>query len=180
MHRQVETLLSASAIGGLGAWLSASAIFQLQGDRLLRLRRFDFLDLVPQWTFFAPNPGVLDYHLLRRYRLKDGTLTRWKEVRLVEERRITHMVWGPNKRQEKGMIDAVSGLLMLKRFGAPPTVVQSSVPYQTFLNLVRHLPRTDGLEGAKEVQFLISTSDGYEFKEEPVMLFVSSLHEVRA
>ena len=43
------------------------------------INRFNGLHVIPRWTFFAPNPGVRDYHLVIRERYRDGRLTDWKK-----------------------------------------------------------------------------------------------------
>lgn len=156
----------------LGGWWIVSAICQLPFERFERIRLWDPWNLIPQWTFFAPNPGIYDTHLLYRSQLSNGTFTEWAEVTLLEPRRQIHAVWNPNSRQEKVLFDAISELKGLAEHFSPVSL-QTSIPYLTLLNFTSNLPR---LQEAVGTQFLIVESSGIELEEEPSMLFLSGLH----
>jgi hypothetical protein len=79
----------ASMTGVLVVWFVLSVLEQLR--TILRtspgptLRVLDgclqaVSPLLPRWTFFAPNPGTVDYHLCYRHRLANGEFTHWQEV----------------------------------------------------------------------------------------------------
>ena len=49
----------------LTIWFVLSALNQIDPIST-RLAPYDPLGLLPRWTFFAPHPGIYDYHLLYR------------------------------------------------------------------------------------------------------------------
>ncbi|OZM72834.1 hypothetical protein CFN78_13385 [Amycolatopsis antarctica] len=135
---------------------------------------------IPDWRFFAPNPGIHDHHLLMRDKLADGTVTGWQEYSKVEERTLLHSVWHPHRRAEKAVFDTSAELLrFIGQHGhlsgnADPTV-QLSVPYLTLLS---HLTSRKHHPEAVQTQFLIAVSGGYEVEDEPTMVFLSEFHSV--
>ena len=86
----------------LGTWFVLSAINQFDFPTVRRYRSFDRYHLLPMWTFFAPNPGVHDYHLVAR--TADGA---WEEVDIVDDRRWWNFLWNPSKRTNKVVSDIV-------------------------------------------------------------------------
>lgn len=163
----------------LGGWLGLS----VAGQKLFRApERRTWWDrlylLIPDWRFFAPHPGIHDYHLLYRDELDDGSLTPWKEITSVEERRLTHAFWHPHRRVEKCVFDIAKELT---RFIAenqddparPVESVQVSVPY---LTLLAHVTEQPHARATTCTQFLVSTSAGYDEDDAPRAIFLSALH----
>lgn len=74
---------------------------------LMYINRFNIL---PIYTFFSPNPGKVDSHLLYRDNLVNQDNTDWKEVVTIVKRPSHHFIWNPNKRVNKLVIDALSEL----------------------------------------------------------------------
>ncbi|HEV2371111.1 MAG TPA: hypothetical protein VGS19_02985 [Streptosporangiaceae bacterium] len=134
---------------------------------------------IPVWTFFGPNPGVHDNHLLYRHELPSGSLTPWQEVEPPRGRRLTHMVWNPGARQNKAITDAVGYLAMLASDlgkAGQDNAIHNTSAYQTLLTFVtNHQPHPPQ---ARAVQFLIARSTGCEETEEPRLLFVSDTHDL--
>lgn len=168
----MRSLYGYLAVAVLGGWLIASAVGQLPVERFQRLRRWDPGNLIPEWTFFAPNPGIHDAHLLYRDLLEDGTLTEWREIPLLEPRIYAHTVWNPNSRQEKAVFDAISELKIRSAYTDQKSL-QVSVPYLALLNFVSSLFHE---EGANATQYLVAESTGIDLTEEPSMVFLSNLH----
>lgn len=105
----------------VGFWLIVTVVYNLPGVTA-RLGRWDWLSLLPIWTFFAPNPGRSDLIFLARDQLPDGTYTRW---RAVNRSAVVHVrgVWNPDKRGQKLITDAAAEVLY---FGGSPAVVRST------------------------------------------------------
>lgn len=169
-----------TALYGLFAtWFTATVVGQKLYRDQTKLSRWDRLHLViPDWRFFAPNPGVHDHHLLMRDRTADGEVTGWREISSVEQRTVLHALWHPHRRAEKTVFDATAELLRyIGQHGritghADPTV-QLSVPYLTLLSYVssrRHHP------DAAQTQFVIAISGGFDEDDEPMMVFLSEWH----
>lgn len=173
----IARLLSGTA---LATWFAASVLAQHPFRRDTWFERVDRLGLfVPDWRFFAPNPGIHDYHFLYRDRLDDGATTDWTEIGHVEDRAVRHLVWHPHRRVEKTFFDLAAEILkFIAEAGRSGTALMVSVPYTTVLNYVdrqcRHHERATG------IQFLIAASGGYDEEEEPTMIFLSETHPLAA
>lgn len=132
--------------------------------------------IVPDWRFFAPNPGMWDNHLLFRDELDDGTVTSWKEVNPTRNRFWVHILWYPDRRDEKALFDLVGAIAVntIDPAFTNPRDLQVTTPYLMLLNYVSHRQRHH--PHAKATQFLISRSAGREESEKPLALFLSSVH----
>ncbi|WP_039737341.1 hypothetical protein [Saccharomonospora halophila] len=163
----------------LGTWFGLTVV----GQKLYRDQRrqtvWDRLYLlIPDWRFFAPNPGIHDHHLLLRDRLTDDSLTEFREVSRVRERTLLQALWHPHRRAEKTIFDSVAELLRYVgqhgegRRGPDPSL-QLSVPY---LTLLAYVTAREHHPDAVRTQFLIAISGGYETEDEPTMVFLSEWH----
>lgn len=137
--------------------------------------------VLPDWRFFAPDPGVFDHHLLIRTFATDGSAGTWREIGEVNARKLIHAVWHPEQREEKSLFDVVSELLRFierhRKNGMSSQElsqrIQLSVAYLTLLNYATScVEETD----VKDLQFMIAISGGYE-EEEPEIVFVSERHD---
>ena len=171
-----------AVISAMCAILGLTVVKQLRDQswaaKLLKVRPID--GLVPDWRFFAPNPGRHDAHLLYRFCLDDEQVSAWREVALLETRKFSHCIWMPTCRQEKVVADAASGIMELSQSDAIQNDSKSlldaaeiSVPYNLLLNCVLDVPRP---EGAKGVQFLLINSAGNDLSEQPKGSFISFFH----
>lgn len=121
----------------LSAWFAVTVFCQFPG-RSVR----DRLALVPRWTFFAPNPGEWDYHLVfRDYDEGASPLMSWTEIDEHVQRSPLNALWNPGKRYRKAVIDCCQLCLPYRnRLEA----IRTSVPYLALLNVVMAQPRYDG------------------------------------
>lgn len=98
-----------------------------------RFRPFSSIDafhVIPRWTFFAPNPGIRDYHLVIRDRCRDGRTSGWKSVPIYSARPRFGYLWHPQKRSSKIMNDAIQSIkLLLKRENVGATGLPFTMPY---------------------------------------------------
>ncbi len=168
-------------------WLIVSAANQRKNTRrwVSRITNVDICGLVPIWTFFAPNPGDSDTHLLFRDRDHDGRTTCWREVRLAG-RRWFFDLWSPARRIHKAIVDVAYDLSRPDDPGpdAPATAdgfltVNKkrvlSFPYLLILNYVSSLP---GDFGAAERQFAIARTPGMQGRSQPHVMLVSAFHRL--
>ncbi|HWW62566.1 MAG TPA: hypothetical protein VN181_14430 [Thermoanaerobaculia bacterium] len=157
----------------LFAWLLLSALMQIRVDVLQRWRRFDVLHLIPQYNFFAPVPGMNDFHVLYRDCLPDGAATDWAEITAIAPRHWWNAVWHPHRRQRKAIFDVTTTFAKeLQLYGAEK--VPLSVPYLLLLNYVS---AQDHRPAATSTQFLLMMSyGGHEAAKEPDVMFLSTLH----
>ncbi|MFB9688298.1 hypothetical protein [Amycolatopsis plumensis] len=164
-------------VGGLlGSWFVATALSQDPFRKFPGARRYDPSGaVVPDWRFFAPRPGMHDYHLLFRDELPDDSVTEWREILPVEQRVPRHFVWYANRRAEKVLGDSVVGIIgFSKEADRKKEDIQLSISYLTLLNYLTYQEKHH--PDAKRTQFLIAASAGYDETEEPMMMFLSNLH----
>ncbi|MFG1945693.1 hypothetical protein [Nonomuraea sp. NPDC048826] len=165
--------------GLLGTWFALSFVKQ-DPTRKLKLDWIDKIDgngmLLPDWRFFAPNPGMWDNHLLYRDELDDGTVTPWKEVLSTSDRFWLHILWYPDRRDEKALFDLVGQIArtVVDPEFTRPRDIQVTTPYLLLLNYVIH--RQPHHRHAKNTQFFISRSTGRDDSEQPLALFLSNVH----
>jgi len=129
-------------VGVLMLWLIGSVILQFGPTWFSFIERHDLFMLLPRWTFFAPTPGMSDYHLLYRDQLEDGRLSEWVEIPITEERKLYSFLWNPEKKSKKVLSDVVASLLQLSQLGIrESTALMFSLPYLILLNVVVHHDR---------------------------------------
>jgi hypothetical protein len=132
MFVQLQPVLSAICIAGLAVWLVLTIANQFNFRWMQWVRGVDFMLLLPRWTFFAPNPGLSDFHLSYRTIAADGTPSPWEEIDLIAKRTLRSAVWNPDKRVTKAVIEAVAFLAPLSR--TQPERVADSPPYRCLVN----------------------------------------------
>lgn len=165
-----------------GVWFVLSTFGQFQNSWSDRLRRLDRLQLLPIWTFFAPNPGNSDYHIIVRDRRYDGSVGNWRDALPISPVTLLSGVWNPEKRKQKVLVDAVSSIVELL---APQSVraldaisqervLMVSSPYLVLLNLVVHCVPHDS--NATESQFAVIERRGFGKEAQPTVLFRSPFH----
>lgn len=184
------------ATGSRIAWSTFFAgwfLASVAGQKLWRAQRtrskWDRLHMMlPDWRFFAPDPGVYDHHILVRVTSESGLKSSWKEITDVGERRLRHTLWHPEQRKEKAVFDVCAELFRYversRAEGSERTDfekrVQMSVAYLTLLSYASARAAITGpfddLE--RRVQFMITISGGYD-EEQPEMVFVSEQHPLR-
>lgn len=103
----------------LGLWFLATVLTQLTtwpgapksvAAVVDWFQQYDLFAVVPNWNFFAPNPGTTDYHLLYRDRLDGGDFSMWREIATAKQSGLLRGIWNPRKRQSKVISDVVSAL----------------------------------------------------------------------
>lgn len=173
----VRRAVGSAAIGGLASWFAVSTVTQLPAIRR-HVDRFDTSGmLLPSWRFFAPWPAMHDLDLLVRDLLPDGSVTPFRDVTVVAERRWHHSVFHSNRRHEKGVFDVCQATLQLAGKW-PLHRLQLSLPYLTILNWVTH--GCGHHPDAVRTQFLIGRSAAFDETVEPDFLFASDFHDLRA
>ena len=131
------------------------------------------LSITPTWSFFAPIPGMHDYHLMFRTTSKQGEVTDWREVQSLKNKRKPHtFLWNPDKKFLKSLNDLVQGLLAFSRGANHESQIHLSIPYLHLLNYISTLSFDTT---AEKVQFMILSSSRMS---EHKVLFVSSNHRI--
>jgi hypothetical protein len=158
--------------GIFGSWILLSVLVYVPKLQTF-IRRWDWFALIPEWRFFAPNPGQHDYHLLYRDKLRDGSITDWTELTPTKERPWWGFVWNPGKRGNKALFDAVATLA--KHMTAGDQSMELSIPFLTLLNYVASVPRPSASE---YTQLLVLASHGSPSRKDPELFFLSGYHSL--
>lgn len=160
---------------GFAFWLLVSALYQTKRFAWVqRLKHRDFFALIPAWSFFAPNPGTTDVHLLYRDKLADGTVTHWKQVQC--ETTLLRGIWNPHKRLQKGISDMTSDLQRYASRNAKHA--ERVLIYPSFLALLNFVSQQPHTATAAEAQFTIARSFGQHSQQDVQVQFVSNFHRV--
>ena len=145
-----------------------------------KIRKYDYLNIIPTWTFFAPNPVKHDYHLLYRNK-ENNNVSKWKEVPLIKKKNNFSFIWNPERRIKKSLLAIANSLgLEIRNYKKlhdklpNASYLVSSVAYQTCLNIVLEAPISKKVER----QFMIVQSKGMITDEKPEIILISLFHKI--
>lgn len=170
------TTARACLYGVLGGWFALTVGQQFK-KRPRVLNKVDPGNVVlPVSTFFAPQPGTTDAHLLVRHELADGGRTHWAEVPISRRRTLRDMLWHPHRRREKVLFDVQNDLTVLAGRPDDREYIHLTVPYLSLLNFVSH--QQEAPADARRVQFMLVASGGNDHSDEPRTDFVSDFHDL--
>ena len=136
------------------------------------LDRFPILmSLIPSWSFFAPIPGMHDYHLLYREIDDQEQVQDWKEAFSIEEKRnLLAFIWHPEKKRLKALIDMVQDLIRFCTISNEETQICLAIPYLHILNYISALKYE---KNTTKIQFMIL---GWSRLQDYKVEFVSNTH----
>ena len=161
----------AAFVAFLSLWFVLSVFNQLLGRRVPALQRWDLLQLLPLWNFFAPRPGVTDYYLVYRDKDDAGHLGPWRLVVPAERRRWTSFHWKPHKLGRKVLSDVVQAHAGYQHAADPSVML--SVPYLTCLRMALEA----GALGDNHVrQFVLAQKKGLIATDTLMPILVSDFH----
>jgi hypothetical protein len=182
-------MLASALAAILVIWFVLSALNQINPVST-RFAPYDPLGLLPRWTFFAPHPGIYDYHLL--YRECDSLETQlgtpqmvdaakhlvgpWMQIPDICPGLTRFILWNPQRRVTKTITDIVAGLTML-RLDHPDLGdgVQFTSYYWLLLHLIQRQSRREG-----QRQFALIQSHGFPPERKSGVFFISNFHPVGA
>ncbi len=154
------------------AVILATAFSQHPNRAFDRFRRFDRIGFwLPNWRFFAPEPAMADYHILHRVLDADDDVSPWIETHVIAPRKLSHVLWFPDRRVDKGVFDATSELLGLLPHGE--ATVLASPAYQLMVGFVRARIDREPHPPLSGFQFLIARAGGYDPEMEPEEMLTS-------
>jgi hypothetical protein len=169
-----EQIYVVFAVGVLALWLVCSIILQFNPPWFSFIERYDSLMLLPRWTFFAPRPGMSDYHLLYRDYSEDGSPSTWVEIPITEERKPFSWIWNPEKKSKKVLSDVVASLVQLRDIENIALVL--SLPYLILLNVVVHHGE---IQAGVKRQFVLVEKFRNEDGSKIQLVLVSASHPLR-
>ncbi|CAN5195014.1 hypothetical protein BH09BAC6_BH09BAC6_08750 [soil metagenome] len=157
-------------------WFFATIINQFNYDWVSKIRERDILHLLPRWTFFAPNPGTSDYHILFRQMDNDNNVSEFYEFPIHGRKHFFSFLWNPKKRVKKTILDLsvdFSRLLNLEKINEDN--IKLSFTYLVFLNFFSSIKKDPD---TKYIQFAVVVTKGYIQYEAPYLLICSEFHHV--
>jgi len=156
-----------------GVWFLLTIAFQRKNAVSARIGRFDQLNLIPRWSFFAPDPGASNYHFVYRSRGNETSATPWHELNLCPRGRL-FVLWNPRKRYREGMIELFQLLALSSREHSAERL-QFTAPYIILLEVARK--RLEGSLLPREFyQFALVESRGPSGASAPLVRFYSLTH----
>lgn len=163
----------------LGFWFALSVLNQFRRGYYIRpFKKRDLFGLIPIWTFFAPNPGRTDLHVLVRDIHENGT-TPWRELeagRAKPNPIMPRLLWNPEKRISKMHGDWASSVMRLMGTrGRRRKTMMLSLPY---LLLVRSASFSEPDFRARARQFALARSPGPAGIHKTQVILVSSPHHL--
>jgi hypothetical protein len=171
----MEAIWTCAVATLLGLWLGASVIHQLSPAWWQRLARRDSLSLLPGWSFFAPNPGCEDTHVVYRDQC-DGRWSEWRALTAPPTGTRWRWFWQPQRYTRKAAADLANGLRRSAgRYRDAPRASLLSNAYVALLQWVSSQPADLGVSHR---QFAILTSSGFDRQQELAMLFLSEAHSL--
>jgi len=162
----------------LGMWALLSIVAHIPSFPASKFKLLVDLGLIPDWSFFAPNPPKGDFVILYRDKLYDENLTNWVEVRKPLKNEKISWIWNPNKRINKSIFDIISQLLSVwnelrkmeaSDFDKTQNLIYS-MPYLILLNYVFNMINNPL---SMERQFAILSSSGSKHE----IVFTSNFHK---
>lgn len=176
--KEFTVLYQAIVAGIFITWILATCVCQFKETKLSSwLKKFDTFSLIPLWTFFAPNPGTKDYHLLYREKSRNGEVSDWIEIDIQENRRFWSFLWNPRKRTKKVLSDIIQGLVpMIPSSKKKSNSIMLSLPYMLVLNVVGLQKAQTGDHDSR--QFVLAESEGYANDAPPNLILLSPYHPV--
>lgn len=131
--------------------------------------------LLPQWNFFAPNPGTYDFHLVYRVKSSNG-ISAFREVPLHHREYLISAFWNSEKRLKKVLFDLVIDLAAsTAAMGSGKGAIKTSFSYIALLNFLTGVPKGPD---AESIQFAIMSSTGFLEFEKPTMILCSAFHHL--
>jgi hypothetical protein len=159
----------------LGGWALATLACQHPSREFERLRVRDvFGVLLPDWRFFAPNPGQHDYSLVYRVLGHDDAQSTWYDTPSICSHSWRRVLFFPDRRREKALVDVANDLIAAMR-RVSGTALADTVAFVLLRNAVEARIRSvaDAESLPKGFQFVLGRDGGYDDGEEPQCIFAS-------
>jgi len=178
----LQSIYTLSVIGFFSIWFVCTVICQFKGKSAIFLRRYvDLLNIIPLWTFFAPQPGKSDYHLLYRDKNTDEIIGEWTELEISVERNWFNFIWNPQKRKKKILADIVQSLVAIiaryqKEKEDARKFLMYTLPYVMILNTI--IQEDSKIKEPFYRQFMLAESSGYLEDRAPSFILVSKFHQL--
>jgi hypothetical protein len=157
-------------------WFFCTIANQFNTSLSKRVKKADLFNLIPKWTFFAPNPGTTDLILLYQEISREGIPSGFTEIPLLRRDLLIPAIFNPRKRLKKSLQDLVRGLSRAAVSGRlNKNNIRVSLNYIAILNF---LTRIDKRTDTQKVQFMILRSEEGKNSGTVELVILSDLHDV--
>lgn len=172
--------IASSVFGVVGTavfltWFVLTIAFQKNNRLSQVITRYDRFTLIPRWSFFAPDPGASNYHLIYRSFDDKTRMGPWSELDLSPRGRF-FAVWNPRRRYRESMIELFQLLALFRRDNSAERL-QFTTPYIILLGIARKQLRS-ALPTRSFYQFALVETRGPSGATEPLVRFYSLTHPV--
>lgn len=161
----------------LGSWLFATILYQIFNYKMIHFTaRFDIFRWLPAYHLFSGTPR--DFKLFYRDRSKDGILTDWLEISLVNHIRPQNSLWNPNNLVINticSLVDDLVRVLETKQNKKPHKEFSERFIYKSVMRFVLRFPKPFE---AIERQFKIEETNGHIQTQSIKQNFVSEFHTI--
>jgi len=167
-------LLRAIVVAVFALWFLATVLTQFSYPWAERLKAFDSCHIFPRWTFFAPNPGTSDFHLVFRQKNPLGEISDFLEVPLHIRGRWA-FIWNPDKRVKKGLFDLA---VTVGRLCATGECDERNITFSfAYIALLNYLTYSQLAPDTDAIQFALLSSGGFISAFEPSLVMCSGFHD---
>ena len=133
--------------------------------------RRDLFELLPDWSLFT-GTSYMDYRILLRVTLKDGSPSGWAPLEFWGARSASSALWYPGMTARTIARHAIGAMISTKDSAGRHRVIRS-VLYRAFLRMLA----TSALERhAVALQFVVYAYLRYEPSRRPEVVFLSDVH----
>ena len=149
-----------------------------QFGRKFFFQSFDIFHLIPQWTFFSPNPGRNDYQLVYHLKSKPDS---WINLTEFKNTPATAFLLNANKLEKKCLIDIAVLMKMFERDiienNESNIKLTLSWPYLCLLKNVSLSVKTNcNLADKEELQFAIIKNNAFINTDNDELTLMSEWH----
>jgi hypothetical protein len=134
--------------------------------------RYDSIQFLPYWGFFAPDPGHAGNHLVYRDRTSEKWCD-WQEIP-IPPRTSSEWIWNPGRFERKALLDLINGFARTQDNYRRGNALQLSLAYLAMLAWVMAQPQHDG--SARARQFAVVTTTGLGADRQIRIAIVSAEH----
>lgn len=140
-----------------------------------KFERINKLRILPNYSFFAPNPFKADYRLLCKVGLPDEGS--WVELKTHKQFNLSRIAWNPSRYYNKAVIDACRRTMTDFKHLENKNLIKLSSNYIVMLSFI-----SDFLATAKDnetiVRFAIVSTKGLEKIDLEDIYFFSFYHKI--
>lgn len=172
----METIWSLCVGALFACWLAGSVVNQFRLGSWRKVTAHDRFMLLPRWTFFAPNPGRTDPHLVFRD-CRDCEPGPWREIGWAPPNRWLWWLWNPGRYPRKAVSDLAAAVMTgaAAATGSDARLATLSPAYIALLQCVMAQP---GAVSGGLRQFALVHSRTFAAQRPLQVAFVSEWHRV--